>query len=70
MLRGRTNEECAGCLETKPLLLPVELFTIGGPHFEWLCFDCRVSYEQDEWCCLMSDISHRDTPLQQQEILK
>lgn len=56
-----------GCLETKPLLMPVEIFTIGGLLTDMLCLDCRLGFEADEYCCLWSDIAHKSTDARRPE---
>lgn len=63
----RINDECEQCLEVKPLLMPVEVFTYAGAHFMWLCFGCRIGFEADEWICLMTDLTHSVTAARQQE---
>jgi hypothetical protein len=54
----RVNDECQQCLKVKPLLMPVQIDSIGGEYTELLCLDCRKSWEDGEWATLATTIQH------------
>lgn len=55
----KRDDECAQCLEIRPLLMPVAIDSIGGPLVWFLCRDCRLNWQDGEWRCLATTSAHR-----------
>jgi hypothetical protein len=53
------NKECPGCLQQKPLLMPVPVAP-GWPIIMWelLCIECRLNVRSDEWGTLGWELKH------------